>query len=77
MDTVGTYEAKTHLPRLLEQVAAGAKIVITKHNNPVAVISPVGNVRPDATKLLRDFQAARQGKRLGLSVREAREEGQR
>jgi len=31
MDTVGTFEAKTQLARLLERVAQGKQIVITKH----------------------------------------------
>ena len=40
MDTVGAYEAKTHLPKLLERVAKGEHITITKHGIPVAVIRP-------------------------------------
>jgi len=38
MTTVGAYEAKTHLPKLLNRVAKGEKIVITKHGVPVAVL---------------------------------------
>ena len=34
MDQVGAYEAKTHLPRLLERVRRGERIVITKHGVP-------------------------------------------
>jgi prevent-host-death family protein len=40
MDTIGAYEAKTHLPQLLERVAKGETITITKHGVPVAVLSP-------------------------------------
>jgi len=36
MDTVGTFEAKTHLTRLLDRVAAGEPITITRHGTPVA-----------------------------------------
>ena len=36
MSTVGAYEAKTHLPKLLERVARGERITITKHGLPVA-----------------------------------------
>ena len=39
MKTVGSYEAKTHLPRLLDEVAAGETITITKHGVPVATLS--------------------------------------
>jgi prevent-host-death family protein len=31
MDTVGTFEAKTHLSRLLDRVAAGEQTAITRH----------------------------------------------
>ncbi|MFP4085845.1 MAG: type II toxin-antitoxin system Phd/YefM family antitoxin, partial [Desulfobacteraceae bacterium] len=38
METVGAYEAKTHLPKLLERVMKGERITITKHGVPVAVL---------------------------------------
>lgn len=40
MKTVGAYEAKTHLLKLLERVAEGEKIMITKHGVPVATLMP-------------------------------------
>ncbi len=40
--TVGAYEAKTRLPALLEFVAKGHDVVITKHERPVARLVPVG-----------------------------------
>jgi len=40
-NTVGAYEAKTHLSELLEKVAAGEEITITKHGAPVAKLVPV------------------------------------
>jgi prevent-host-death family protein len=39
--TVGAYEAKTHLSKLLEKVEAGEEITITKHGAPVAKLVPV------------------------------------
>jgi prevent-host-death family protein len=39
-NTVGAYEAKTHLSELLEKVAAGEEITITKHGAPVARLVP-------------------------------------
>jgi len=45
METVGAYEAKTHLPKLLERVLKGECITITKHGVPVAVLQP-----PDPAK---------------------------
>ena len=45
MNEVGVYEAKTHLASLLERVAEGEVITITRHGTPVAVLSPVGKDR--------------------------------
>jgi prevent-host-death family protein len=39
--TVGAYEAKTRLPALLDLVARGQDIVITRHDRPVARLVPV------------------------------------
>ena len=41
MVRVGSYEAKAHLPRLLQRVADGEHIIITKHGKPVAKLVPV------------------------------------
>ncbi|MCY3601417.1 MAG: type II toxin-antitoxin system prevent-host-death family antitoxin [Gemmatimonadetes bacterium] len=41
MDRIGAYEAKTHLPRLLDRVAAGESLTITRHGHPVARLVPV------------------------------------
>src|SRR5437867_1303249 len=43
MKTVGSYEAKTHLPQLLGQVAKGERITITRHGVPVALLVPAGS----------------------------------
>ena len=40
-NTVGAYEAKTHLSELLEKVEAGEEITITKHGAPVAKLVPI------------------------------------
>ena len=40
-NTVGAYEAKTHLSELLEKVEAGEEITITKRGAPVAKLVPV------------------------------------
>jgi prevent-host-death family protein len=37
---VGSFEAKTHLPRLLGRVAKGERIVITRRGKPVAMLIP-------------------------------------
>jgi prevent-host-death family protein len=42
METVGAFEAKTHPALLLDRVARGEKIIITRHGVPAAVLAPVG-----------------------------------
>ena len=38
--SVGVHEAKTHLSRLLQEVAAGEEIVITSRGKAVATLGP-------------------------------------
>ena len=38
---IGAYEAKTNFSKLLEKVASGEEITITKHGTPVARLVPV------------------------------------
>jgi len=42
MAEIGAYQAKTHLPRLLERVQQGERFVITKHGRPIAELVPFG-----------------------------------
>jgi prevent-host-death family protein len=41
MRSVGIYEAKTQLSRLVDAAASGETITITKHGAPVAELAPV------------------------------------
>ncbi len=41
MDTIGAFEAKTHLSALLERVSKGETITITRHGVPAARLVPV------------------------------------
>ena len=82
METVGSFEAKTHLPQLLERAANGEEFTITKHGKPVARLVPP---RAEPVKAASDVRAAveamkrfRKGRTLGgLSIREMIEEGRR
>ena len=38
--TIGTFDAKTHLSELLEQVEAGESFVITRRGQPIAHLVP-------------------------------------
>jgi prevent-host-death family protein len=46
MDSVGAFEAKTHLSDLLDRVSRGEKITITRHGVPVAMLVPVEDTGP-------------------------------
>jgi prevent-host-death family protein len=79
MRRIGAYEAKTHLPRLLDEVAAGETITITKHGVAVAVLAPVPS-RPTRTaqEAIAGIRAFRRAHPLdGLSLRELIDEGRR
>jgi prevent-host-death family protein len=79
MRTVTSYEAKTHLPRLLREVAAGTSITITRHGHPVARLVPASaapTLSPaEAIEALRAF---RQDRILGdTTLRDLIDEGRR
>jgi prevent-host-death family protein len=79
MLSVGAFEAKTHLSALLERVARGEEIVITKHGKPVARLVPAAGIdREKVAKAIAEIKELRQGHTLGgLSWKELRDEGRR
>lgn len=74
MDTVGSFQLKTHLSELLARVAEGEVITITRNGRPIAKLSPIDAT---ATKLspadaVRAFQEFRRKRpRSGLTAKEA------
>jgi len=78
MSTVGAYDAKTHLPRLLEQVEQGETITITKHGREVARLVPINRPSAAPDEIVAALRAARSGVRRGRhSVRRMVEDGRR
>lgn len=79
MKKVGAYQAKTHLPGLLEEVRRGAKISITRRGVPVAMLVPIASTgKTDPSKTIRDLREFRTGITLGKgSIRELVEEGRK
>ena len=79
MRTVGSYEAKTHLPRLLNEVAGGEEITITKHGIPVAVLVPPPEKKRKSTReVIEELKEFRKGNTLGgLKIKDLIEEGRR
>lgn len=77
--TIGAFEAKTHLSSLLDRVATGEQITITRHGTPVARLVPA---RPAASAELTDVIARLQefskGQTLGgLKSKDLISEGRR
>lgn len=50
MATVSAFEAKTRFGELLERVAKGEEVVITRHDKPVARLIPEGGPRQDEVR---------------------------
>jgi prevent-host-death family protein len=80
MTEIGVYEAKTHLPQLLERVMRGEKILITRHGKPSAMLVPaVQDDKDDVREVIAKMKALRKGNTLpeGMSIRDMIEEGRR
>ena len=79
MRRIGAYEAKTHLPRLLDEVAEGEAITITKHGVAVAVLVPAsGRSAMTPAEAIARLRAFRRDHPLGgLTIRDLIDEGRR
>ena len=79
MITVGAFEAKTHLSSLLDRVAAGEDVLITKHGRPVArLVGANDAARHDIDEAIAKLKALRAGATLGPDGWKAlRDEGRR
>ena len=79
MSTIIASDAKTHLSRLLRRVQEGERIVITKHNRPVAELISIRERDPVRIRAAIDRLAAFQKTHSlhGLSVRKLIRDGRR
>jgi prevent-host-death family protein len=80
MDTIGAFDAKTHLAALLDRVAKGESITITRHGVPAAKLVPVGGSEPKLTheQIVEGMRALRRRvKSDTMSVREMVQQGRR
>lgn len=76
MKYVGVYEAKTRLPKLLDEVERGESITITRHGRPVARLVPLGERRLSVDEAIEAFVELRRSRSLGdLSLDELIESG--
>jgi len=79
MSSVGSFQAKTHLAELLDRVAKGETIEITRRGIPVAKLVPARAADHDSLKrIAREIRELRKGNRLrGLRIRDLIDEGRR
>ena len=80
MESVGAYEAKTHLPQLLDRVARGEEIRITRNGRPIARLVPeTSSSSSNIQAVIDEIKEFRKGRTLGgvATIRELIEEGRR
>ena len=82
MESIGAFEAKTHLSELLQRAERGEEITITRHGKPVAKLVPVTDERAAAAarhaQAVDGFRALRKRYALGdLKARDLINEGRK
>ncbi|HEV3006284.1 MAG TPA: type II toxin-antitoxin system Phd/YefM family antitoxin [Pirellulales bacterium] len=80
MTSISYYEARTHFSELLDQVARGKRILITRRGRPAALLTPPPDEsRNDVKQVIAQMKALRRGNTLGkgLSIRDLIEKGRR
>jgi prevent-host-death family protein len=82
--TIGVYEAKTQLSRLIDRAAAGERIVITRNGVAIAELRAVTHERLSPKEIVAGFKAFRRTqktsgalRRPGETLRDLAHEGHR
>ncbi|MFN5757648.1 MAG: type II toxin-antitoxin system Phd/YefM family antitoxin [Planctomycetia bacterium] len=80
MSSISFYEARTHFSELLDQVALGKRILITRHGRPAALLTPPPDeTARDVKAVVSEMKALRKGNKLGkgVTIRDLIQEGRR
>ena len=78
METIGAFEAKTHLAALLERVSRGERFTITRHGKPIARLEPVEQREPERVRTaIKRMQELASGLKLAGDWREHRDAGRK
>lgn len=81
MKQVGSFDAKTHLPKLIDSVLDGERIAITRRGRPVAMLVPVEEGNDDPKGAVERLRSLRRGVTWkgedGVTLRDAIGEGRR
>ena len=80
MESIGLFEAKTHLSELIARAERGEEVIITRHNKPVAKLVSVHAGASDMAgrqAAVRALLETARGRTLGLDWKALRDEGRR
>lgn len=79
MKEIGAYEAKTHLPNILESVSGGESFLITRRGKPVAMLVPIEHDQLNAEEAAEQIRELRKGVTWGEkgSTKDAIKKGRR
>lgn len=67
MTTIGSYDAKTHLARLLDDAERGKSVTITRRGREVARLVPASRQITQPDEVIAALRAERRGVRRGRS----------
>ena len=80
MESIGLFEAKTHLSELVARAERGEEVIITRHQRPVAKLVPIVVPAPDGAARRAAVNAllrSARGRTLGLDWKALRDEGRK
>ncbi len=80
MESIGLFEAKTHLSELVARAERGEEVVITRHNKPVAKLVPITVIVSDTSDrrvAVNALLRAARGRALGADWKTLRDEGRK
>ena len=81
MDSIGLFEAKTHLSELITRAERGEEVIITRHNRPVAKLVPIAASDPQSKRrrqaALKALEAFDRIQLPGITVQELIRAGRR
>lgn len=78
MEHISSFDAKTHLSKLLAHVVEGQEYVITRHNKEIAILSPYPNDRKNIAAAIEAIKKLRSRQKIRTkSIAVFRDEGHR
>jgi prevent-host-death family protein len=77
--TIGAFEIKTHLSKILDEVEKGEQITITKHGRPVAKLVPISSPNREQVHqtILSLKEFSKSNKLDGLDWKQLKSEGRK